>query len=153
MKYLIPALLCVPALALAQASDVASERSRIANQRIQAEADRQAQEEEQAQQAAARQAAAQQQAAARQAAAQQQAAAAAVSSQAAAAERSTTEAAATPRTSPPATQAPATRVPSDGATISRGLEHLRELGELRDAGYVTDEEFERIKRKILESEF
>ncbi len=30
------------------------------------------------------------------------------------------------------------------------LEQLRSLGELRDAGYVTDAEFEEIKRRILD---
>ena len=36
------------------------------------------------------------------------------------------------------------------AALSVALEQLRTLGELRDAGYVTDDEFERIKRRILE---
>ena len=32
------------------------------------------------------------------------------------------------------------------------LEQLRDLGELRDAGYVTDDEFETIKQRILDGE-
>ena len=38
------------------------------------------------------------------------------------------------------------------ADLSQRLEQLRTLGELWDAGYVDDEEFERIKRRILGSE-
>ncbi len=38
------------------------------------------------------------------------------------------------------------------ADLSRRLEQLRTLGELWDAGYVNDEEFERIKRRILDSD-
>jgi hypothetical protein len=51
--------------------------------------------------------------------------------------------------------------PSSGSTpaeadsskdMSRTLEQLRSLGELKDAGYVTEDEFERIKQKILNSQ-
>jgi hypothetical protein len=42
---------------------------------------------------------------------------------------------------------------TDPAGISRALEQLRELGELHDAGYLTDEEFERVKQRILDSRF
>jgi hypothetical protein len=42
--------------------------------------------------------------------------------------------------------------PGGNVDLSRTLEQLRTLGELRDAGYVTAEEFERIKRKILDSQ-
>ena len=38
----------------------------------------------------------------------------------------------------------------DRIEISRALEQLRELGALKDAGYVTDEEFELLKKKILD---
>lgn len=41
----------------------------------------------------------------------------------------------------------------DPDEISRALEQLRELGKLRDAGYVTDEEFDRIKQRILDGRF
>ena len=34
--------------------------------------------------------------------------------------------------------------------VERLLEQIRTLGELRDAGYVTEAEFERIKRRILD---
>lgn len=36
--------------------------------------------------------------------------------------------------------------------MSRTLEHLRSLGELKDDGYITDEEFRKIKRKILDNQ-
>ena len=53
-----------------------------------------------------------------------------------------------------ATSATASR--SDGETGSLGmslmLEHLNVLGQLRDSGYVTDAEFERIKQRILNGE-
>ena len=35
--------------------------------------------------------------------------------------------------------------------VDRLLEQIRTLGELRDAGYVTEAEFERIKKRILDS--
>ena len=35
--------------------------------------------------------------------------------------------------------------------MNKVLEQLRTLGELRDAGYVTNDEFERIKTKILDA--
>ena len=34
--------------------------------------------------------------------------------------------------------------------MSRALEQLRELGALRDAGYLTEQEFEQLKQKILD---
>jgi len=36
--------------------------------------------------------------------------------------------------------------------ISRTLEQLRSLGELKDDGYITEEEFRKIKQKILDSQ-
>ncbi|MDH3305084.1 MAG: SHOCT domain-containing protein [Gammaproteobacteria bacterium] len=36
--------------------------------------------------------------------------------------------------------------------MSRTPEQLRSLGELKDAGYVTEDEFERIRQKILNSQ-
>lgn len=36
--------------------------------------------------------------------------------------------------------------------LSRTLEQLRSLGELKDDGYITDEEFQKIKKKILDSQ-
>ena len=43
-----------------------------------------------------------------------------------------------------------TGAPADRIEMSRALEQLRELGALRDAGYVTEEEFEQLKKKILD---
>ena len=42
---------------------------------------------------------------------------------------------------------------NEPANLWEALEQLRTLGELRDAGYVTDDEFARIKKKILEKQF
>ncbi len=44
----------------------------------------------------------------------------------------------------------ASEEPADRIEMSRALEQLRELGALRDAGYVTEEEFERLKTKIID---
>lgn len=41
----------------------------------------------------------------------------------------------------------------DTVDISQALEQLRELGELKDAGYVTQDEFDRIKRRIMKDRF
>jgi hypothetical protein len=40
--------------------------------------------------------------------------------------------------------------PVDRIEMSRALEQLRELGALREAGYVTEEEFAQLKKKILD---
>ncbi len=116
-------------MALAQSTDTAesatgSERARLANQRIQADLEMRAREEQRrleeeqarlrAQEAAARSAAA--------------------ASNAAAAEGP----------APPATGA------ASGGDMSRTLEQIRTLGELKDAGYVTEEEFRKIKQRILD---
>ncbi len=55
-----------------------------------------------------------------------------------------------------------TAAPSETAPLEDGeagrlgmslmLEHLRVLGQLRDSGYVTEAEFERIKQRILDGE-
>ena len=39
---------------------------------------------------------------------------------------------------------------ADRIEMSRALEQLRELGALRDAGYLTEEEFRMLKEKILD---
>lgn len=57
----------------------------------------------------------------------------------------------------PATAAPSETAPlNDGETgrlgMSLMLEHLEVLGRLRDSGYVTEAEFERIKQRILDGE-
>ena len=45
---------------------------------------------------------------------------------------------------------PGTPPAVDRIELSRALEQLRELGALKDAGYLTDEEFELLKKKILD---
>ncbi len=130
---LVLALMAVPS-AHAQETDLAAERGRLANQRIEAEAVRRAQEE------AAREEAARKAAAASQVIPPQPAPAATREPPFA------SQASAPPR---PASEAPA----ESRAEMSRALEQLRDLGELRDSGYVTDEEFERIKQRILDERF
>ena len=124
-----------PLLAVAQTDDVAAQRGQIANQRIQAEADRRTEEE----------------------LASQEPVAATPAEPAAATAATTGAAAATPEpeefTPAPATVPPNTMPAEDGDSISTMLEQLRELGALRDAGHVTEEEFELIKARILEAEF
>ena len=39
---------------------------------------------------------------------------------------------------------------ADRIEMTRALEQLRELGALKDAGYLTDEEFQLLKQKILD---
>lgn len=129
-------LICMlnPALAVAQSNDAAAERARIANERIQAEATRRAEEEERRRQAEAQLAA----------------------ERAAAAARGEQQAQQVMRDDPPVTtkRPEPPRPPAGGtADMSRALEQLRTLGELKDAGYLTDEEFARIKSRILESQF
>ena len=40
--------------------------------------------------------------------------------------------------------------PAGDRGMSAVLEQLKSLGELKDAGHVTDDEFERLKQRILE---
>ena len=123
-----------PMLAVAQTDDVAEQRGQIANQRIQAEADRRVEEE----------------------LASQEPVAATPAEPAAAAAAISGNAAATPESAEfvpaPATITPDTAPAEDQGSISTMLEQLRELGALRDAGHVTEEEFELIKARILEAE-
>ena len=56
------------------------------------------------------------------------------------------DAAITPSSGSPPTEAGSRK------DMSRTLEQLRSLGELKDAGYVTEDEFERIKQNILDSQ-
>jgi hypothetical protein len=132
-------LACIALFALeaghAQANDTATERSRIADERIRAEAERRAREEEERQRHAEAQA-------------RKQAEAATL-----VAPQTRPQSASPPRPAPD--PAPAARVlPANseaaGAQMSRVLEQLRTLGELRDAGYVTEQEFDRIKERILD---
>ncbi|NNC63247.1 MAG: SHOCT domain-containing protein [Gammaproteobacteria bacterium] len=111
-----------------QADDVAAERAQLANQRIQAEEERRAREEAERLERAKAEAETQ----ARAAAARET-------------QRETTLEAAESSEEDEASAAPAGRI-----EMSRALEQLRELGALRDAGYLTEEEFEHLKKKILD---
>ncbi len=133
MKSMTVLLLCFATLFVAEvnAQDSAKGRAEIANQRILAEAERRRQEELAAEQAA-------------------------------------NEAEAQEATAPPpspaaevVTPTPADVPESDATVTSSGparsradlnvvLQQIRTLGELRDAGYVTADEFERIKTRILD---
>ncbi len=118
-------LAVAPGLALAQSPDAAAERARLANERIQAETERQAREAE-----------------------------AELSNQAAVPIAAPGSTQAGPRPSLPEGSAAQTRpAPVDADRTDRGLRQLRELGKLKDAGYLTDPEFARIKQQILESHF
>lgn len=145
-------LVTIPAAlpAYAQSTDTAAERARLANERIQLEAQRRAEEERQRREREALESEIQK-SENRQSEAQAQAADAAPTR---------TDEQPRPRAAPAATEtatapaaAPPPLPPAGDDRISRALEQLRELGELRDAGYVTDEEFERIKTRILDSRF
>ena len=54
-----------------------------------------------------------------------------------------------PEVTPPA---PAPDAQTNRLGMTRMLEHIRVLGQLRDSGYVTEAEFERIKARILDGE-
>jgi hypothetical protein len=128
-------LLVGPGIALAQTDDAAAERARLANQRIHAEMERRQREEKQRIEEVARRASMQAEAAVpseMQPAGQEE-------------QPGSVDSVVIPKT--------ASARPVATTDISKALEQLRVLGELRDAGYVTDEEFARIKRKILDSEF
>jgi hypothetical protein len=43
--------------------------------------------------------------------------------------------------------------PAADDRTEQGLAQLRELGKLKDAGYLTDAEFQRIKQRILDTHF
>lgn len=53
----------------------------------------------------------------------------------------------------PAGPAAPTRPATAADLTERGLEQLRELTRMKEAGYLTDAEFQRIKQKILDSHF
>ena len=116
-------------LAFGQAPDPAAERARLANERIQIEAERRAQEELARQQAATIPA-----------------------TPPGAQGFVTAQPPATPSL-PPARPPESPRPVADMERTQRGLQQLRELGELKDAGHLTDAEFQRIKQRILESYF
>lgn len=114
----------MPAAAAPQDVDAAAERARLANERIGAERELRAREEERLRQQALADRA---QAAARDVAETTPVAASAAASEDSAARDSDRD-------------------------ISQMLEQLRTLGELKDAGYVTDAEFDSIKRRILDGQ-
>ena len=127
MRYLILTLLAplvVVAPAPATADEVADQRARLANQRIQVEEQRRAREEaERLGQETAEQEITEQ----------------------AAPEQDTLE------PLPTDTAAVVADASVERMEMSRALEQLRELGALRDAGYVTEQEFEQLKKKILDA--
>lgn len=127
MKFYTAALItCVamPALALDESSvgSAESERQRLGNERIQMEADRRAREEQQRLDA-------------------EEEARLRAQEDALAKKESV---ALDPQSKP--SQA---RVDSD---ISQMLEQLRTLGELKDDGYITEDEFRKIKQRILDDQ-
>lgn len=128
----------------------AAERARIANERIAAEAERRARAETEDRTAAAR---------------SQTASALEEAREAASAPASPTPAQTVPlreQSAPMAAEAPPDqstpvepaetdhRSRSSGSNLAPLLEQLRTLGELKDAGYVTEDEFERIKSRLLD---
>ena len=120
--------------AMAWADDVAAERARLADQRIQAEEDRRAREEEQRLEQA--------------------------QAQSKSEDRGETTLEMSESSEQPgdtgsepvarSAQGGASGTPVNRIEMSRALEQLRELGALRDAGYVTQGEFEQLKKKILD---
>ncbi len=131
MRFIAKSLLiCAAALSMALAqstdsagvtdSDTGSERARLANQRIQADLELRAREEQrrlEEEQARLR-----------------------------AQEAATRSAAAAQPPTPVVTSTP------PGPDMSRTLEQIKTLGELKDAGYVSEEEFQRIKQRILDDQ-
>jgi hypothetical protein len=131
-------------LAAAQSTDAAAERARLGNERIRVEAERQAREELE-----------QQKRISNAAGEADGARAQSVESTARAGGAEPTRPvppAAVASTAPESPSAPRRPAAADDR-VSRALEQLRELGELKDAGYLTEEEFRRIKQRILDREF
>ena len=130
------------ATAWSQTEDIATERSRVAEERIRVEAERFAQEEEQ------RAAAAAEAEPLREVEPEQAPVPAEAEQQDLVQPQSDVIAAPAP------TEEPASL--DEGRPGSLGmslmLEHLNVLGQLRDSGYVTEAEFERIKQRILDGE-
>lgn len=158
----IPATMLVTMLvalpAYAQATDTAAERARLANERIQLEAQRRAEEERRSREREALESESLEsedlESEDREFENRESLAPAQFADPAPTRADQQPRPRATPTASNNATAPSATPPPpADDDRISRALEQLRELGELRDAGYVTDEEFERIKTRILDSRF
>ena len=120
-------------LALAQSADTAEERARLANERIRLEAEQRAREEQER---------------------EQQAETSTGRSQVAVEQsESIVNDEELPISSGGSGAEDAIASTSSAADMTQILEQLRTLGELRDAGYVTEEEFNRIKQRILNSQF
>ncbi len=128
--------------AWSQSTDVATERSRVANERIRVEAERIAQEEKRRAETAAE--------------AERLKALEAEQARAPAEVEQQGTVQPQPDVTPATLATSETASPSDGETgrlgMSLMLEHLSVLGQLRDSGYVTEAEFERIKQRILDGE-
>ncbi len=139
-------LLCfAPLPAVGQSSDAASERARLGNQRIQAEAERRMREERELQSRTSDRTG-------EPTSAQPQpigSPAAAGSDEPIRPEPPPSR----PESAEPESGSPLRGPVADDEPTTRALHQLRELGELKDAGYVTDEEFRRIKERILERQF
>ena len=118
----------------ANIQSVESERSRLGMQRIQTEAEIKAREEQQRLEEEQRKAR------------QEQWRLEQVERERAQAEAMQSQAAIVPST-PSAPTATA-----ESKDMSQTLEQLRTLGELKDDGYITDEEFKKIKQRILDSQ-
>lgn len=113
---------------------VGSERARLGMQRVQTEAEIKAREEQQRLEAAAL------------AARQEQWRLEQVERERAHAEAMQSQAASAPVAEPQPAAA------GKSKDMSRTLEQLRSLGELKDDGYISEEEFQKIKQKILDSQ-
>jgi hypothetical protein len=127
--------LLIVAMTPAMADDVAAERARLANQRIQVEEERRAREEEERLEQAQTQ--------------PEPENLRGSTMETASASDQPQETSSAPASR--GTQTSASGAPVDRIEMSRVLEQLRELGALREAGYVTEEEFEQLKKKILDS--
>jgi hypothetical protein len=127
--------LLIVAMTPAMADDVAAERARLANQRIQIEEERRAREEEERLEQAQSQ--------------PEPENLRGSTMETASASDQPQETSSAPASR--GTQTSASGAPVDRIEMSRVLEQLRELGALREAGYVTEEEFEQLKKKILDS--
>ena len=118
----------------ANAQSVESERSRLGMQRIQTEAEIKAREEQQRLEQE------------RLKARQEQWRLEQAERERAQAEAMQSRAAIVPSTQPSPT------AKAESKDMSQTLEQLRTLGELKDDGYITEEEFQKIKQRILDSQ-
>ena len=160
-KTLIIYLVAIP-LALAQTSDSGagtesypgSERARLGNERIQAEIELRAREEQRRLEEEAQARLRAEEAAARSAMAANQTPRPemAASGETAATQNPRPEMAASRELGASQNPKPEPTEAADSDDIYRTLEQLRILGELKDDGYISDEEFQRIKRRILDDQ-